>query len=129
MDPISILTEILKGLNLTKDQQAKLAAFEKELSEFRFKLAASEKRREDAEDTVRRLSEELSENVRIFRGAEFRKGRRTKYQWMMFCPVCHSPTHAPYGAHGMQCVSSKCGWISEISWNEVGDVLKGLDKE
>jgi hypothetical protein len=63
------------------------------------------------------------EQIRICKGVEFRKNPITAWQWMPFCPKCHTAIYPKrYEGGGFQC-SAGCGWRSPISGDEIWKIL------
>jgi hypothetical protein len=64
----------------------------------------------------RQLADTKTEEIRVFRGIEFRRGERTRGKWMPFCPKCHMPSQyssavSPSGFPSPAIVcSAHCGW-------------------
>ena len=64
----------------------------------------------------KQLTDSQAEEIRIFRGIEFRRGKRTRDKWMPFCPKCHMPSQyssvvSPTGFPSPAIVcSAHCGW-------------------
>jgi hypothetical protein len=64
----------------------------------------------------KKVTDSQAEEIRIYRGIEFRRGMRTQGKWMPFCPKCHMPSQystamAPNGFHSPAIVcSAHCGW-------------------
>jgi hypothetical protein len=68
---------------------------------------------EENAELKRQLSELQSEEIRIHRLIEFRRGKRTSEKWDSFCPKCHLPAggnRAPGGSPQVYC-SGNCGWV------------------
>ncbi len=64
----------------------------------------------------KQLAESQAEDVRIHKGIEFRRGKRTGDIWMGFCPKCHMPVEDAWvprartnGEKVVMC-SARCGW-------------------
>ena len=63
----------------------------------------------------KQLAESESEEIRIHRLIEFRRGKRTGGKWMAFCPKCHLPVGDGQGMGGRPlayCTAkhADCGW-------------------
>jgi hypothetical protein len=64
----------------------------------------------------KQLTDSQVEEIRIYRGIEFRRGKRTHGKWMPFCPKCHMPSQyssavSPSGFPSPAIVcSAHCGW-------------------
>jgi len=71
------------------------------------------------------LAKANSEDVRIARGIEFRRGARTGNQWLPFCPKCKNPAIG-YGEHRMGCSDRECAWEADIRLHECAGVIAGL---
>jgi hypothetical protein len=68
-------------------------------------------------DLKRQLAESQAEDIRIHRGIEFRRGKRTGDKWLGFCPKCHMPAQdgwkpIPYSHNKQKVVfcSANCDW-------------------
>jgi hypothetical protein len=61
---------------------------------------------------LQRLKEEHSEELRIHKMVEFRRGKRTAGKWAAFCPKCHLPAGGNTAMGGTPQVycSGNCGW-------------------
>jgi hypothetical protein len=80
-------------------------------------------------DLKRQLAESQAEDIRIHKGIEFRKGKRTGDRWMGFCPKCHMPAEDAWLTHNrgkiVQC-SARCGW--QVFMEEhLADIAKELE--
>jgi len=71
---------------------------------------------EENSQLKKQLTDSQAEEIRIFRGIEFRRGKRTRDKWQPFCPKCHMPSQyssimSPTGfpSPAMVC-SAHCGW-------------------
>ena len=72
----------------------------------------------------RQLAEAQSEDIRIDTAIEFRRGERTSGRWMPFCPKCHMP--AVIDDRGLSGCSANCGWITNITKNQLNIVISKL---
>ncbi len=64
---------------------------------------------------LQRLKDEHTEEARIYKMVEFRRGKRTGGKWVAFCPKCHLPAGAnkdpAYGTPQIYCNDHHCGWL------------------
>lgn len=66
---------------------------------------------------------EKPEVEKLLFGIEFRKGPRTGYTWMPFCPQCHVVLHPKWDDfQPVRCLAG-CGWQSTISPHELCEIL------
>jgi len=85
----------------------------------------------DKSSLERQLAESQAEDIRIHKGIEFRRGKRTGNIWMGFCPKCHMPAEdAWFQRHGgrekvVMC-SARCGWQVFMKFN-LEDIAKELE--
>lgn len=102
------------------DLKAKGAALEAEL-----KLAREGYDKEKAEH--QRLKDEHTEEIRVWKTVEYRKGKRTLDKWQAFCPKCHLPlmVSASYEFDHVSC-SADCGWTAAITADEILKFLEYL---
>lgn len=81
----------------------------------------------------KQLAESQAEEVRIYRGVEFRRGKRTGGKWMAFCPKCHMPAqngskpilYSHDRAKVVFC-SAICGW-SVFESLGMDEIIKEID--
>ncbi len=77
---------------------------------------------------IRRLRAELeelkTEEVRNYRGFEFRRGKRTGNQWVASCPVCHLMADTTQAMP--KCPDSKCLWKPFLSIKQLQDLASEL---
>jgi len=74
----------------------------------------------------RQLAEAQSEDIRIHRSIEFRRGKRTGGQWMAFCPKCHMPAGSTVKHGALAACTAACGWVSGENANNVGKFIQEL---
>jgi hypothetical protein len=100
--------------------KAQGAALEAEL-----KLAREGYDKEKAEH--QRLKDEHTEEIRVWKTVEYRKGKRTLDKWQAFCPKCHLPlmVSASYEFDHVSC-SADCGWTAAITADEILKFLEYL---
>jgi len=72
----------------------------------------------------RLLAESQAEEVRVHSAIEFRRGKRTGNQWTAFCPKCRMPARAT-DDFGVFC-SANCGWVSDVSKQELPRIIAQL---
>jgi len=59
----------------------------------------------------RKLAESQSEEIRIHKMIEFRRGSRTGSKWIAFCPKCHMPAgEQETGSGVLVYCTGRCGW-------------------
>lgn len=102
--------------------QARVSQLERENAELKAKIAALEAELKLTRQAYDKTNEEYRnfkefhiEDVVINESIEFRKGKRTRGEWMMFCPKCHIPTFTDYEPKGetVRC-STNCGWAGML---------------
>jgi regulator of replication initiation timing len=79
----------------------------------------------------KQLAESQAEDIRIHKGIEFRRGKRTGGKWLGFCPKCHMPAEDAWipKARGSQKVvmcSARCHWQVFMDL-KLGDIAKEID--
>ena len=107
------ISDILKArLELAVDQAV---AFERQVEDLQTKAADLKAQlnvvatdRKQARDELDQLQNEHVEEIRIYHGIEYRRGKRTGGDWMAFCPSCHLP--CDLSNEVIMCSSIKCGW-------------------
>ncbi len=87
----------------------------------------SELKQENAK-LKRQLEEAQSEDIRIHRGIEFRRGNRTLGRWIGFCPKCHLPAQDAWRRDDQQMIvcTAGCGWQVFISC-ELKDIVSEIE--
>ncbi len=75
-------------------------------------------------EELQRLKDEHAEEVRIHKGFEFRRGKRTGGVWMAFCPTCHLPADTTTGV--VRCANTKCGWTPLLSDKQLREWIAEL---
>jgi hypothetical protein len=72
---------------------------------------------------VHKHGKEQPEVERILDGIEFRRGPRTGYVWLPFCPQCHVVLHPKWdGFDSVRCLAG-CGWQSTLNPRELCKIL------
>ena len=112
-------------LAFAKDQYA---ALEKQVNDFQGKVAKLEAQLEieqsnhkETKQALERLKDEHAEEIRVHRGIEFRRGKRTGGIWIAFCPVCHTPADT---TALVLCANQKCKWHLILSGNEIPKIIE-----
>ena len=115
-------------LAFVKDQYL---ALERQVGEFQAKVAMLEAKLEiehsnhkETQQELQRLKDEYSEEVRVHTGMEFRRGKRTGNEWVVFCPVCHAPADLSSGI--VMCANPKCKWHVLIAANSLPNIVSKL---
>ncbi|MGO8837019.1 MAG: hypothetical protein ACLQAH_18225 [Limisphaerales bacterium] len=75
-------------------------------------------------DELQRLKDKHAEDIRIHRGIEFRRGKRTGDKWQPFCPKCHMPAMANEDFNAG--CTAQCGWYCDVSQQELVRILAQL---
>ena len=89
---------------------------------------------QDNAELKKQLGEAQAEEIRIHKGIEFRRGKRTAGKWTGFCPKCHMPAQDAYPVGGVKdkvvICSASCGWkvlmkekLDDLS-REIGIVIR-----
>ena len=65
---------------------------------------------ENNSELKRQLAESQAETIRIHKGIEFRRGKRTGDKWLGFCPKCHMPASNRDGDLLVCCSDGACKW-------------------
>jgi hypothetical protein len=79
-------------------------------------------------DELHRLKNQHAEEVYLWQGIEYRRGKRTFQHWVGCCPKCHLPiSFEPYG-YPISC-SGGCGWKTNERSDEVKKFLSYLEEQ
>lgn len=115
-------------LSLAKSQYA---ALERQVGDAMSKITKLEAQNEierlnhkETQLELDRLKDEYSEEVRLHKSIEFRRGKRTKGEWMAFCPACH--TLADLSSGFVSCANPKCGWQPTLAAVQLDGILADL---
>ena len=117
--------EIAKAQGENVELKAKVAFLEAGLE-------AERKSHSETKEKYDRLKKEHEERVFLFRGIEYRSGRRTNGEWLAFCPKCSVVLHVDdngyygNGKSGPVCAGG-CGWKSPIPWCEICIILENMN--
>jgi hypothetical protein len=77
---------------------------------------------------VYKHGKEKPEVVRILEGIEFKRGPRTGFVWIPFCPHCHVVLHPKWDDFlPVRCLAG-CGWQSTIKPRELCEILNESNK-
>lgn len=119
---------VRERLSLAFDHAAVLerqvAELQAKVAELQVRLKDCEANKQRAEDEIRRLNDQLAEEVRIHSGIEFRRGKRTQTAWLPFRPACHLPLDLSTGF--VKCPSGRCGWNILLSARQVPQLIAQL---
>ena len=114
-------------LAFAKDQYAAQERLVGELQSKAAKLEAQFEIEQSNHKTTRqelqRIVDEHSEDVRVHRAIEFRRGKRTGGNWIAFCPVCHTPADTTML---VICANPKCKWKLIIPGDQVPNYISEL---
>jgi len=116
--PISeIIRERLSlALDQCADAQRQVEGFKADNARLQAKLEIVTSERDEAREELQRLKDEHSEEVRILRMVEFRRGKRTGGKWQAFCPKCHLPAgEGTSNSQRFAVCSGTCGWNVDIT--------------
>ena len=69
---------------------------------------------EENAELKRQLADTKSEEIRIHKGIEFKKGPKTGGSWIAFCPKCHCPAQAREDDDNISCTDNDCDWYSAV---------------
>ena len=79
-------------------------------------------------DELHQLKNQHAEEVYLWRGIEYRRGKRTFKHWVACCPKCHLPiSFEPYG-YQISC-SGGCGWKTNERSDHVNKFLDHLQEQ
>jgi hypothetical protein len=113
LEAIPKISELLTRLiKLTKDREtgALVQQIQEHQLEIHTALVVADAKIRELE---KQLAEAQAEQVRIHKGIEFRRGKRTNDKWIGFCPKCHMPAQdawtRPRNDKIVVCTAS-CGW-------------------
>lgn len=131
MDPLAIFdrarsalseintSEILRErLALALDQgsvaEKRLGELQSQVSDLKAELKLARSEQMKKEEELATLRDALKEEVVIDSGIEFRRGSRTRGEWMPFCPKCHLPVRGSGIGGLLGCSDSDCGFCSTV---------------
>ncbi|MEW6159000.1 MAG: hypothetical protein AB1813_16370 [Verrucomicrobiota bacterium] len=97
------------------DLERKVGELQIQVGRLEAQLERERLEHKQAREDLQRLKDEHSEEVRIHRLIEFRRGKRTGGKWMAFCPKCHMPVGDSKSMAGNPqafCTAkhADCGW-------------------
>ena len=126
--PVSdIIRERLSlALDLSAEKDAKIEALQMENAKLQVLLENDRLDHQKTREELQRLKDEHAEEIRIHKGIEFRRGKRTGHRWAAFCPQCHMPAAAINSEDNPLACSAGCGWDSTLFSDELEDVLTEL---
>src|SRR5579883_3146059 len=78
-------------------------------------------------DDLHRLKNQHAEEVYLWDGIEYRRGKRTFRQWVAVCPKCHLPLLI--GHYGPVSCSGQCGWHTDKQSDAVQKFLNYLEEQ
>jgi hypothetical protein len=114
-------------LSFARDQ---FSVLERQVGEFQAKVAKLEAQLEiehanykETQQQLQRLQEEHSEEIRVHKSIEFRRGKRTGGSWVAFCPVCHTPADTTIF---VKCPNAKCKWELILAGKEIPKLISEL---
>jgi FtsZ-binding cell division protein ZapB len=125
------ISDILKArLEFAVDQSVALERQVEELqakaSDLQAELRVVATDRKQAREELDRLKNEHAEEIRIHHGIEYRKGQRTRFEWMAFCPACHLP--CDLSVELVRCSNVQCGWETGLEVSQVDvDIAHDLE--
>ena len=103
------------ALDRSAELETKLESLQSEHADLKAELKVVALDRDYQKREYDRLVQEHSEEIRIHKMIEFRRGKRTGDKWMAFCPQCHMPVKDVAGNNGIVAVcSSRCGWSGSV---------------
>jgi hypothetical protein len=137
MNPLEVIEKLItehgsaailgQHLAFAKDQ---FSALERQVTEYQAKTAKLEAQLEieqmnhkETKQQFQRLQDEHSEDIRVHKGIEFRRGKRTGGNWVAFCPVCHTPADT---TALVMCANQKCKWHLIIAGNDIPKIIAEL---
>jgi len=126
------ISDVLKErLSLALDQSAafkkQVSVLQSENADLKAELKIVSKDKKKKEKELQNLKDLHHEEIRIHKGIEFRKGRRTQNTWMAFCPKCHCPAMHGKSFNNVLCTDEKCKWgifITLPEFERLPDELK-----
>ena len=97
------------------DLERKVSNLQTQTGRLEAQLDRERAEHKQAREDLQLLKDEHSEEIRIHRLVEFRRGKRTGGKWMAFCPKCHLPVGDGEGMGGgplAYCTAKHqdCGW-------------------
>jgi hypothetical protein len=73
------------------------------------------------------LAKAHAEEVRIYLGMEFRRGKRTGFKWVAFCPKCHLPASNPGDGLFVVCSDGGCKWNARLTTPGLANALRDVE--
>ena len=81
------------------DMERKLGECQQETGGLKARLEMEQREHQRTKEELEQLKREHEEEIQIYDGVEFRRGKRTNGNWMPFCPA---PGRFPSFANGVQ---------------------------
>jgi hypothetical protein len=112
---IEISAVVRERLSLAEAQatdiQKKVTLLEAENEELKSQIKYEQVNHAETKRKLAEINKKWAEDVRLFRGIEFRRGHRTGGIWMAFCPSCHLPLVEQVNHKIFAICSKHCGWL------------------
>ena len=121
-----ILRERLSlALDQSAEAQRQITALQTENGKVQAQLEIERANHQKMQQELKALQETWSEEVRIKRMIEFRRGRRTGGVWAAFCPKCHVPAMIE-GHPFVRCTDGGCEWSAMVPVEFVRKMLEEM---
>jgi hypothetical protein len=120
---------VRERLSLALDEatllEKKVADLQTQIGELRAEIKISRANEKETKTELEALRKEHEEEVRLVRGVEIRKGKRTGGAWMAFCPKCHLPLQdTNHDTDGIFCPDIyKCHWMTHMTWMAIRPMI------
>ena len=107
-------------------ENAKLAA---KIVKLETELEVASFEHQKTNEQLQKLRKEHEEQSVLWNGIEFRRGVRTLFDWVGFCPSCHLPvTYIHKFGSAVSCPGN-CGWRCEMETDAFVRALADFEKE
>jgi TolA-binding protein len=106
------------------DLESKVETLRTENADLKAQLQRESLDHKKIREELQRLQKEHSEEIRVHRGIEFRRGKRTGGVWVAFCPVCHTPADT---TTLVMCANQKCKWRLIVPGSDIPKYISEFD--
>lgn len=107
--------------------EKQIVQLRQDLSETKAELTMAKLEAQKRDQELEALREAMKEDVVIHRTVEFRRGRRTDFEWQAFCPKCHLPAMAIEAGYYLQCSDGDCKFVSRLLVDELQSAIGQLN--
>lgn len=114
------------ALDRLSEAEAKIGEFQIQIGGLTSQLEVEQRNHAHAKQELQTLRDTWAEVIRIQKGIEFRRGKRTGDKWMAFCPKCHLPVSHRDGRIDVLCSDMACKWHIRLDNMDVSQIIKEL---